>query len=201
MPEGERPAAGAALWRVFPWDRHARAGEPFSPRYLRHGQTSGRFDLHDRPLVRYLAESQVHAVAEKLQRYRGRTIAPAHLREWGHPLALVAVTVPDAILTDLADLTSPAALAALEIAPDRLASGSRAVTQAIARRVHEAGHTGLRWWSALDGDWHGVVLFTDRAPDRRLAFGDPELLTLEHAALRDAAMRLGVRVAARRRRG
>lgn len=188
------------LWRVFPWNAAARPGEPFSAEHLRGGQTSGRFDLNDRPPVRYLAASPVHAVAEKLQRYRGRSIGPAHLDEWGCPLALVSVTVPDEIGAAIADLTDPATLVRLGIGPDRVASGSRSVTQAIARAIHQAGHAGLRWWSALDGDWHAVVLFRDAASDDRLVFGTPERLTLEHLSVREAAMRLGVALARRRAR-
>jgi hypothetical protein len=185
---------------VFPWNAAAKPGEPFTAGHLRAGQTSGRFDLNDRPPVHYLAESPVHAVAEKLQRYRGRTIGSAHLDEWGHPLALVAVTVPEEIRAAVADLTDPATLVRLGIGPDRIASGSRSVTQAIARQVHGAGHTGLRWWSALDGDWHAVVLFGDAVPEGKLEYGVPERLTLEHLTVREAAMRLGVTLGRRGRR-
>ena len=180
------------LWRVFPWNAAAAPGEPFSAGHLQSGQTSGRFDLSDRPPVLYLAESPVHAVAEKLQRYRGRAIGPGHLEEWGHPLALVSVTVADEIRAAVADLDDPAVLVRLGLSPGRVASGSRAVTQGIARAVHQAGHAGLRWWSALDGDWHGVVLFGDAAPVARLELGVPEPLTLANLGVREAMTRLGV---------
>ena len=57
-------------WRVFPWDPAAKPGEPFSPSYVYPNQGSGRFDLSGK-LVVYLAESAVHAVAEKLQHLLG----------------------------------------------------------------------------------------------------------------------------------
>ena len=52
-----------------------------------------------------------------------------------------------------------------------LAASDRRVTQGIAGRIHAAGHSGFRWWSALSGEWHTVVLFTDRIPlDALLAY-------------------------------
>jgi len=63
-------------WRVFPWDPNAKLGEPFSPSYIHPNQGSGRFDVAG-TLVVYLAETAVHAVAEKLQRFRGQKINAA----------------------------------------------------------------------------------------------------------------------------
>src|SRR5437870_11175131 len=65
------------FWRVFPWDVKAAPGTPFSPQYIPPLQGSGRFDLDGSPSVLYLAESEVHAIGEKLQRYRGQEITEA----------------------------------------------------------------------------------------------------------------------------
>jgi len=43
-------------WRVFPWERAAKSGEPFSSSYVYPNQGSGRFDLRDVPVL-YLAET------------------------------------------------------------------------------------------------------------------------------------------------
>jgi len=43
------------MWRCLPWDPDAAEGAAFSASYVGRGQTIGRFDLHDRPPVRYLA--------------------------------------------------------------------------------------------------------------------------------------------------
>ena len=182
------------LWRVFPWQQSAGPGEPLAPDYIRPQQWSGRFDLQDHPLVLYLTESRAHAVGEKLQRYRGRTIAASALREYGWPLALVRVAVPEDVLEAVADLTDPAVLRKLRLGPDVIASFDRRQTQRIARRIHQRGHTGLRWWSALTGDWHTTVLLVDRVPRGSLAYGEPARLTLDMPALRDAARLLGVRI-------
>src|SRR2546430_15752781 len=75
-------------WRVFPWDPAAAPGAQFSPSYIFPQQGSGRFDVAGK-LVVYLAETAVHAVAEKLQRFRGQKIDPQDLIESGKTLALV----------------------------------------------------------------------------------------------------------------
>lgn len=170
------------LWRVCPWDPAAPPGQPFSLTYVQPQQTSGRFDLGNRPPVLYLAESPEHAVGEKLQRFRGRRLTPAHLREYGLTLAIVAVTPAPRVIEAIADLTDPEVLHRLDLRPDVIASRDRRRTQAVARRLHQEGYSGLHWWSALTGDWHTTVLFLDpdRVPPRDVALGQPEPLSLRH---------------------
>ncbi len=186
--------AGASLWRVFPWDSTASPGHRFSVSYVFPRQFSGRFDLGGTPSVLYLAESPVHAVAEKIQRYRGQTLESSDLREYGRPLALVEVTLAAAALSALADLSDPAQLLRLECRPDQLMSRDVTRTQAVSRRIHEQGLTGFRLWSALSGDWHTVVLFGDRAGESGLGFGEPVELTLSHPAVVEAARALAIGV-------
>lgn len=186
MPESrELPSA---FWRVFPWDRSAPAGAPFSPGYVGPAarQTRGRFGLGTTPVL-YLAESPEHAVAELLRPFTGRRLKPAQLLGAGRPLALARLELSPAAAARVADLTSPLVLLRTGVRPDALASWDRAVTQAIARRLHAGGFTGLRWWSALHGDWHSVLLFMDRVGDADLAYDEPEALSLEHPAVRAAA--------------
>lgn len=180
------------LWRCFPWDSTAAAGAPFSPTYLQPGQSAGRFDLGDQPPVRYLASTPSQAVGEVLQGFRGTRLTAAHLRRHGWPLALVAVGVPPRVWEAVADLGDPATLLRLGFRPEQLAHHDRVVTQAVARHVYEAGHPGLRWWSALTGAWQSTVLFHDRVPDDRLTLGTPEEVTLQTPAVVDAARVLGI---------
>jgi hypothetical protein len=135
--------------------------------------------------VLYLAESAEHAVAEKLQRFRGRPLTAAHLREYGRTLAVAPVSLATGVVERIADLTDPAVLLHLDLPPDVLASRDRRRTQAVARRLYDAGYAGLHWWSALTGDWHSTVLFldSDRVAMRDLTFGAPEPLSLDHAAV------------------
>ena len=153
-----RMAAPAALrlWRIFPWDRVAAEGAPFGASHVTPRQVSGRFDLGGAPPVLYLGESAVHAIGEKIQRYRGQTLEPADLREFGKPLSLVEATVvaPPASIVDLCD---PAELVRFGCRPDQLMSRDVLRTQSIARKLYEGGLGGFRVWSALTGDWtlHG----------------------------------------------
>lgn len=188
------PAAPRTAWRCFPWDPDAAAGAPFSPSYLVPGQTVGRFDLGDRPPVRYLSDSPEHALGEALAPFRGTTFRAAYLRLAGHPLALVPVTLAAALVARVADCTDPATLAELALRPDALAHHDRAVTQAIARRLHARDDVaGLRWWSALTGAWHTTVLFTDRVAADALALGTPTIVAADDLALGRALSVLGIR--------
>lgn len=180
-----------ALHRVFPWDHRAPTGAPFSPEYVPLQQGSGRFDLADGPVL-YLGETAEHAVGEVLQGFRGRPLRDSALRRFGHPLALVRVEVPDDVARGIVDLDDPSRLLALSLHPSDVASDDRARTREIATRLRDGGATGLRWWSRLTGDWHGVVLFLSGAPMERLSIGPPEALTRDHPAVVGACRQLGI---------
>lgn len=168
-------------WRVFPSDPDDPSPVPLPPSL----QGSGRFDV---PGVRvtYMAETAAHAVAEKLQRYRGHRLERPDLLERGKPLALVECEIPGDL--KIADLCDPAVLLKHGIRPDVLASPRREQTQGVAKALHEAGYDGLRWWSALSGDWHTIVLFVTR-----VRYLKPEPLTLAHPTLKEACEALGIR--------
>lgn len=176
-------------WRVFPWEKAAKSGEPFSSSYVYPNQGGGRFDLRDVPVL-YLAETAVHAVAEKLQRFRGQRIDRNDLKESGWPLALVECRLT---LQKIADLCDPEVLAKHHIAPDSLASRDFTKTQGVSRMLYKEGYKGLRWWSALSGDWHTIVLFLDRVSAEDLEYGKPEQLTVRHPTVKEACTALGVR--------
>lgn len=173
----------AVAWRVFPWDPAAKTGEPFSPSYINPNQGSGRFDVADK-LVVYLAETAVHAVAEKLQRFRGQKIDRKDLNESGKTLALVECELGKIALADLCD---PAVLLKHDIRPDTLASRETTKTQAVAVQLMKAGYAGLRWWSALSGDWHTIVVF-----EGKIEYQQPVPLTLAQQVVRDASAALGI---------
>lgn len=185
------------LWRVFPWDPAAADGERCSLTYVPATQGQGRFDLPGRPGgVMYCSETPEHAVGEMIQHYRGHLLDEADLRVGGHRLALVHLGLPRRVRDRVLDLCDPAVLARLGARPDETASNDRKVTQRIASRIHGAGDAGLRWWSALTGDWHTVALFRDRlvpAP----TYGPPDALTIDHPAVVEAARVLGIRRADR----
>jgi hypothetical protein len=192
----DRPTALAGpLWRIFPWDPLAPDGAPYSARFIppAGSQTGGRFDLGTVPVL-YLAEHSEHALAEVLQRFRGKPLRPAHLRrrdsrqpERVLPLALVEARLPLEVNAALPDLGDPAVLQRLGIRPDHLASRDRRTTQAISRALHDRGLPGLRWWSALSGDWHATVLYLDRVDVRAIVYGEPDALSIDHPVARETA--------------
>jgi hypothetical protein len=138
-------------------------------------------------------------VAEALAPFRGTTFRPGYLRRSGHPLALVTVDIADSLAVRIVDCTVPEVLARYNVRPDDLAHHDRTVTQAIARRLHDAGlrtgnPAGLRWWSALTGAWHTIVVFTDRENAGEVVFGGPQIVDGSHPALLRAAAVLGIRM-------
>lgn len=185
----------ARFWRVIPWDPDVGEGRLFSPSHIPPTTGRGRFDLPAAcSPVLYLAESPEHAIAEAMQPWRNRSLRKAHLVRAGRPLALVGVEMAPGKAADLADLCDPGVLGRLGVSADQVASRDRRRTRRIAASVWDRGHAGVRWWSSFGGDWHGVVLFTDRA-ERSVRFGRPEVLSAEIAALHEAAASLGMRMA------
>ena len=201
----ESSIAHGVLWRAFPWDRDAPEGGPFSVRSVAppHLQNYGRFDLHGRPSVLYLAQSPAHAVAEVLRGLKRNPADPQRhrlssqdLAGAGHPRAIVPVRLPRALAERVPDFGRGEVLERFGVRADELCSRERRVTQAAARRIH--GHPdqvpGFFWWSAFHGDWHVLLLYLDRAGVDVLEWGEPEVLTVEHPAVREAAEVLGLDV-------
>jgi len=184
------PFSGRA-WRVFPWDRSATPGQAFSPTHVPTNQGSSRFDIRATPVL-YLSESPEHAIGEKIQRYRGQSLKDYDLTESGHPLALVESKVSPDIVSRIADLCDWNVLAKYRVGPDAIASRDVTRTQAIAQQLFDAGHAGLRWWSALSGDWHSTVVFSARLSTHSLAYGVPQVLRVDHPSVIEAASALGI---------
>jgi hypothetical protein len=183
-----------SLWRVFPWDPRARAGGPYSPAYLPAQSGQGRFDLPLQGTASswYFAETPEHAVGEKIQDLRGQSLMDEFLLERGYRLALCSVELSDGV--PIADFCISSHLMERDVLPDRLAYRDRDVTRAIVRRLREADPhlAGFRWWSALFGEWHTRVLFSDRLPANVLSFGEPEYLIPESPAVVGACGWLGI---------
>lgn len=141
----------------------------------------------------YFAESPDHAVGEKIQRFRGHDLEPWDLTEFGRTLALVQVEAPTGV--HMMDLCDPAVLLRQGLRPDHVAARSPETTRSVALTVHRAGPDGLRWWSPMWEECHCAMLFLDRVDPAALAFGHPEILDLDHRAVREAAEALAIRIA------
>jgi hypothetical protein len=75
-----------------------------------------------------------------------------------------------------------------------VATRNRALTQPIALAIFEEGSFGFAWWSTVEATWINVTLFAERAvPELRLGAA-PEVLSLDHPIVRDAARLVGVKI-------
>lgn len=160
----------------------------------RERQGAGRHDRPDLYGALYVSRTDVAAVAERIQAFRGQTLTDADLRR-ADGFADALAELDDSDLGELLDLDNPNELARRDLRPSRVATRQRAVTQGIARAVFEEGWPGFEWWSTLESSWTHVTLFAERAVGGLGVAGEPEVLTTGHPALRTAAEVLGVRLA------
>ena len=121
-------------------------------------------------------------------------VTERHLSREGAQLSLAAVD--DSELGDLLDLDDPRNLLERSLRPSRVATSEREVTQPMAVTLYEEGVPGFEWWSTIEASWINVTLFEDRVVDRLTLAGEPEPLTLDHPAVREAAEAVGVLLAA-----
>jgi RES domain len=182
------------LYRWFPWVPGADAHEPGGALYVpRFDQGGGR---HDNPEVYgalYLSRLPASPVAEQLREYVGRPVEDTRLLREGFPGALAAVDEEG--LAELLDLDDPVNLAARGLRPSGVATRKRRLTQRMALELYGEGVAGFEWWSTIEAAWINVTLFADRVTDRLQVVDEPEPLTLDHAAVREAAEAVGVLLA------
>lgn len=174
------------LYRCFAWQERADHHEPDGPLWFpKIFQGEGRHDNPDIYGCLYLADRPISAVVEQLARFRGQRLTMALLHRRERPLALATLTL-DA-RAELVDLDDPQVLDREKLRPSQVATRDRKMTQPQARALYKRHRqlAGLRWWSTFESQWTHVTLF-DRA-SRRLKLESVEALTLEHAAVQDAA--------------
>ena len=118
-----------------------------------------------------------------------------HLIRWSDRMFLTP-RLPDAVISiaelradiDVLDLDDPHELAARGLPPSRVATRSRAVTQAWAFRVFDEGRwSGIGWWSVFDADWSSMGIWARSA----IKVVGVTRLSIEHSAVVDAASILG----------
>ena len=180
--DARAPASGRSLFRVAALDPRAGPDDAGGPLWFpRPFQGVGR---HDNPSLYgclYCALAPLSAVVEALAPFRGAgRLHASLLLRMGRPLSLVSFAIADDVT--LVDLDDPRVLTRSRLRPSGVATRERAVTQAMARRFHEDGAAGLRWWSTLEASWINVTLF-DRAAGalsvqavRELGLDDPDVL-------------------------
>jgi hypothetical protein len=182
------------LYRVFPRAPDAPSGEPGGPLFVpRLDQGRGRHDNPDRYGALYASRVPESPVAEVLREYMGRGVPPRTLLREGAAIALA--TLDDAAIPELVDLDDPRNLLARGLRPSSVATRDRESTQPIALSIFEQGVPGFEWWSTIEASWINVTLFSERVVDRVALAGEPELLTVDHPAVRVAAEAVGVLLA------
>lgn len=180
------------LYRLFPSLRDADPAQPGGALFVpRLDQGRGRHDNPEEYGALYLSRSKISPVAELLRDYVGRPVEVTRLLREGSPLSLASIDDPEALL----DLDDPRNLVARKLRPSGVATRDRHSTQPMALAIYDEGVAGFEWWSTIEASWINVTLFEERVADRLTLVGDPEPLTLEHPAVREAADLVGVRLA------
>jgi hypothetical protein len=147
-------------YRVFPWVRNAKAGEPGHALYLAPRNSAGRLDNPDHYRVLYVATNPTAAVAERFGSFELWTAAmlagPPALK--GSRQALAQYEIPDDLI--ILDLDDGPALVTWGLRPSQVITRERATTQAWALRLFQTGRfAGVRWWSFYNPDWGSIGLW------------------------------------------
>lgn len=152
-------------------------------------QGGGRHDNPEAYGALYLSRIPAASVAELLIVLRTQHLLPQHLTAEGSPYAIASIEEGSLNLLDLDD---PRNLVARKLRPSGIATRNRERTQPMALTLHGEGVAGFEWWSTIEASWINVTLFADRALDGLSVIGEPEPLTLDHPAVREAADAVGV---------
>jgi hypothetical protein len=171
------------LYRVFPYDAAAPPLQPGGALYAPLG-AAGRIANPDLYNELYLSNSAVGALSEAFGRFD--TWTQEMFVQGDRPYALATYELPDRAV--ICDLDSAGRLLAYDLRPSDVVARERSVTQAWAARIHRSRKwIGIAWWSRYDSRWRSLALWNRK--QLRLKLG-PEVLALDHAAVREAAASL-----------
>lgn len=142
-------------------------------------------DNPDRYSSLYVGDSAAGAVAEAFgwAATWSRGMLRGHPSLLGSAQALVEYEADDAALS-ICDLDDARRLVVLALRPSEVVTRDRAVTQAWAAQIFDAGgFAGVRWWSYYDPRWGSLGLWDVGG----LTVAQVTPLTLEHPAVVAAA--------------
>ncbi|HEY6485823.1 MAG TPA: RES domain-containing protein [Candidatus Cybelea sp.] len=169
------------LYRVFPFDAEAKSSEPggalFAPR-----NGTGRIANPKLYTELYVSSTAAAALSEAFGRFD--TWTEEMLAGPDRPYALATYELKDDRVA-VCDLDNAARLLAYDLRPSEVVARDRTVTQAWAGRIYRSGKwAGISWWSRYDSRWRSLGLWNLS----HLRLSDlPELLTIRHTAVREAA--------------
>ena len=181
------------FYRLFPFDRDASARSEGGPLFVaRHLQGGGRHDNPGAYGALYVSRSTISPIAEHLSMWRSWGAAGSAFRPESRSLALAAFE--DTGLDTLVDLDDPRILMDRKLRPSGVATRERRITRPLAKTLYEEGVMGFEWWSTIEASWINATLFADRALDRLEIADEPEILTIQHPLVQEAAETVGVRL-------
>lgn len=168
------------LYRVFPFDAAVRPSEPGGALFAPRGR-SGRIANPDLYGELYVCSTAAGALSEAFGRLD--TWTNAMFAQRNLPYALATYELPNQ--AEICDLDNAGRLLAYDLRPSDVVARERGITQAWAARIYRGGNwIGIAWWSRYDSRWRSMGLWNRR--QLRLG-GNPELLSVEHAAVAEAA--------------
>jgi hypothetical protein len=179
------------LYRRYPFLTGAGLRELGGPLYVpRLDQGEGRHDNPDAYAALYMSKDPASPVAELIRSAPQGELEPDLLLHEGEPYRLAEFD--DSELRGLVDLDDPKSLVERDLRPSGVATRYRTPTQRLALRIHQEGAAGFEWWSTIESSWINVTLFAERAAAHLRLRGEPEPLTPDHPAVREAAEAVGV---------
>jgi hypothetical protein len=177
------------LYRVFPYDAAAPPSQPGGALYTPRG-VAGRIANPDLYHELYLSSSAAGATSEAFGRFDSWT--QAMFVQGGRPFTLATYELPRQAA--ICDLDSAGRLLAYDLRPSEVVARDRKVTRAWAAQIHSSKKwIGIAWWSRYDSRWQSLALWNRKQLRLKLA---PEILSMEHAAVQEAAALLPRRVEA-----
>jgi hypothetical protein len=176
------------LYRVFPFDDSAPLTEPGGALFAPFSG-AGRIANPTLYSELYLSTTAVGALSEAFGRLDTWTSTMLNDRHRRYAIAEFELYDDAAIC----NLNNAGRLLSYELAPSEVVALDRGITQAWAARIYRTKKwIGIAWWSRYDSRWQSVGLWQRR--DLRL-IKTPDVLSLEHAAVRQAATLLPRRIA------
>lgn len=181
-------------YRVIPYDESVAPAEPGGALFVPAGG-GNRLDNPDLYDVLYVAAVPEAAVAESFGRIPLWT-PETFVHGSGRPQQLVTYELADNV--KVFDLDDVASLQGLGIArPTEVVTRNRARTQSWARAIFErGGYAGASWWSYYEPEWTVMGLWERSSIT---VVGAPEILDVDHGAVRNAAATIARQIVPRTR--